>query len=52
MARRRPIDCDVLVVGPALRRGIRQRAAEAGMSVVCLEQGDWVDYSKAISDKP
>ena len=46
------VDCDVLVVGSGPSGAVfAKRAAEAGMSVVCLEQGDWVDYSKAISDK-
>ncbi|MGE0282825.1 MAG: GMC family oxidoreductase [Rhizobiaceae bacterium] len=49
----KPIDCDVLVVGSGPSGAVfAKRAAEAGMSVVCLEQGDWVDYSKAISDRP
>ncbi|MDX3974882.1 GMC family oxidoreductase [Shinella sp.] len=49
----KPIDCDVLVVGSGPSGAVfAKRAAEAGMRVVCLEQGDWVDYSKAISDKP
>lgn len=47
------IDCDVLIVGSGPSGSVfAKRAHEAGLSVVCLEQGDWVDYGKAVSDKP
>ena len=47
------IDCDVLIVGSGPSGAVfAKRADDAGLSVVCLEQGDWVDYGKAVSDKP
>ncbi|MDQ0467061.1 GMC family oxidoreductase [Labrys wisconsinensis] len=47
------IACDVLIVGSGPAGAVfAQRAVEAGLSVVCLEQGEWVDYDKARSDKP
>ncbi|GGU47189.1 GMC family oxidoreductase [Nocardioides albus] len=48
-----PDVADVLVVGagPA-GAAIAKGFADAGMSVVCLEQGDWPDYSSARSDQP
>lgn len=47
------IDCDVLIVGSGPSGAVfAKRAHEAGLSVVCLEQGDWVDYGKAVSDRP
>ena len=47
------IDCDVLIVGSGPSGAVfAKRAHDAGLSVVCLEQGDWVDYGKAVSDKP
>ncbi|MFI5720716.1 GMC family oxidoreductase [Nocardia sp. NPDC051750] len=49
MKRTDPVD--VVIVGAGLSGGIT--AAEltaAGMSVVCLEQGDWPDYANARAD--
>ena len=35
---------DVLVIGAGVAGGVfARRCVEAGLSVVCLEQGDWVD---------
>ncbi|MBS1881434.1 MAG: GMC family oxidoreductase [Actinobacteria bacterium] len=37
-------DADVLVIGAGASGGVvAKRLAEAGVSVICLEQGDWVD---------
>lgn len=42
---------DALVIGGGLAGGvITARLAEGGSRVVCLEQGDWADYSKARAD--
>lgn len=39
---------DVLVIGAGPAGAVvTKRLAEAGFSVVCLEQGDWPDYTKA-----
>jgi choline dehydrogenase-like flavoprotein len=47
------IDCDVLIIGSGPSGAVfARRAHEAGLSVTCLDQGDWVDYSKAASDRP
>jgi choline dehydrogenase-like flavoprotein len=47
------LEADVLVVGSGPAGSVfAKRAAESGLSVVCLEQGDWVDYEKAKSDRP
>jgi choline dehydrogenase-like flavoprotein len=41
-------DCDVLVIGAGVAGAVSaRRLAEAGLRVVCLEQGDWPDYSLA-----
>jgi choline dehydrogenase-like flavoprotein len=49
----RSIDCDVLIVGSGPSGAVfAQRAHEAGLTVICLEQGGWVDYEKARSDRP
>jgi choline dehydrogenase-like flavoprotein len=47
------LEADVLIVGSGPAGSVfAKRAAESGLSVICLEQGDWVDYSKAKSDRP
>lgn len=44
---------DVLIVGAGATGGIAAKhLAEAGMSVVCLEQGDNVDTAEFFGDKP
>ncbi|MCI0738062.1 MAG: GMC family oxidoreductase [Gemmataceae bacterium] len=44
---------DVLIIGAGPTGAVAaKRFAEAGMSVVVLEQGDWPDYSKARADHP
>jgi choline dehydrogenase-like flavoprotein len=44
---------DVLIVGGGTSGGIvAKRLAEAGLDVVCLEQGHWVDRSALPGDKP
>ena len=46
-------DPDVLLIGAGPTGAVAaKRFAEAGMSVVVLEQGDWPDYSKARADNP
>ena len=46
-------DPDVLLIGAGPTGAVAaKRFAEAGMSVVVLEQGDWPDYSKARADHP
>ncbi|MBT2226854.1 GMC family oxidoreductase [Nonomuraea sp. NEAU-A123] len=41
-------DCDVLIVGAGPSGAVAaQEFARAGMRVICLEQGDWPDYSRA-----
>ncbi len=46
-------DPDVLIVGAGPTGAIAaKRLAEAGMSVVCLEQGGWPDYERARSAYP
>ncbi|HLZ57314.1 MAG TPA: GMC family oxidoreductase, partial [Ktedonosporobacter sp.] len=43
-------DPDVLIIGAGPTGAVAsKRLAEAGFKVVCLEQGDWPDYSKARS---
>jgi choline dehydrogenase-like flavoprotein len=47
------IDCDVLIIGSGPSGAVfAKRAQAAGMSVVCMEQGEWVDYGLARSDRP
>src|SRR5512144_87420 len=44
---------DILVIGAGVSGGVvAKRCVEAGMSVVCLEQGDWVDRADYPGDKP
>ena len=44
---------DVLIVGAGASGAVAaKRLAEEGFKVVCLEQGDWPDYSKARADQP
>jgi choline dehydrogenase-like flavoprotein len=46
-------DPDVLIIGAGPTGAVAaKRFAEAGMSVVVLEQGTWPDYSKARADHP
>src|SRR5262245_13617663 len=48
-----PDIADVLVVGAGPSgSAVAKTFADAGMSVVCLEQVDWPDYSTARSDQP
>ncbi|MCA9504535.1 MAG: GMC family oxidoreductase [Myxococcales bacterium] len=44
---------DVLVIGAGVAGGVfARRCVDAGLSVVCLEQGDWVDRADYPGDKP
>ena len=44
---------DVLVIGAGPSGAVvAKRVAEAGLSVVCLEQGEWVDRADYPGDKP
>lgn len=46
-------DPDVLIIGAGPTGAVAaKRFAEAGMSVVVLEQGDWPDYAKARAGHP
>lgn len=48
-----PNDADVLIIGAGPTGAVAaKRFAEAGMSVVVLEQGDWPDYTKARANHP
>ncbi|MFM0500751.1 GMC family oxidoreductase [Paraburkholderia caffeinilytica] len=47
------LSADVLVIGSGPSGAVfAKRAHEAGLSVVCLEQGEWVDYNLANADRP
>jgi choline dehydrogenase-like flavoprotein len=44
---------DVVIVGAGAAGAVSaKRFREAGMSVLCLEQGDWPDYGRARADFP
>lgn len=44
---------DVVIVGAGASGAVSaKRFLEAGMSVVCFEQGDWPDYARARADYP
>lgn len=46
-------ECDVLIVGAGPSGAVAaQEFARAGMSVICLEQGDWPDYDQARAGRP
>jgi choline dehydrogenase-like flavoprotein len=46
-------EADVVVVGAGLTGAVFTRElADAGLSVIVLEQGDWPDYSQARADYP
>src|ERR1700694_962908 len=46
-------DPDVLIIGAGASGAVAaKRLAEAGFRVVCLEQGDWPDHTKARADHP
>ena len=48
-----PPPADVLIIGAGASGAVAaKRLGEAGFNVVCLEQGDWTDYSRAHGDKP
>ncbi len=48
-----PTHADVLIIGAGASGSVAaKRLGEAGFKVVCLEQGDWIDYDKARADKP
>ena len=43
---------DVLIIGAGASGAVAaKRLGEAGFNVVCLEQGDWADYSRAHGDR-
>ena len=49
---RTPLPADVLIIGAGASGAVAaKRLGEAGFNVVCLEQGDWADYSRARGDK-
>ena len=50
--RRRTQVADVLIVGGGTSGGVAgKHLAEAGLKVICLEQGDWVEKSAFAGDK-
>ena len=47
------IEADVLIIGSgASGAAVAWRLSQAGINVVCLEQGDWQDYAEAPATKP
>ena len=48
-----PKHADVLIIGAGASGSVAaKRLGEAGFRVVCLEQGDWIDYDRARAEKP
>lgn len=46
-------EADVLIIGAGPSGAVTaKRLAEAGLEIVCLEQGDWPDYTRALAGQP